>query len=290
VATSGCARVAPAPERLGDNGAMSMHPLDAALALQAEGEGLWTGHTHPAWGNMVGPFGGITAAQLLQAICIDPRRLGEALSLTVNFAGPVADGPFEIRTTLSRSNRSTQHWQMVQLQDGAVCTTGSAVFAVRRPTWTAPELPMPEVPAAEQVPVDTRAPPIAWPQRYEMRFVAGGWPDYRGAQPTDESRTLVWLRDQPARPLDAPALAALADVFYPRVFRRRQAFTPAGTVSLTTFFHADAAACAAQSDRPVLGVAQGRRFVQGFFDQTAELWGDDGHLLVSSHQIVYFKG
>ena len=45
--------------------AMSTHPLDAALALQPDGEGRWHGHTHPAWGNMVGPFGGITAAQLL---------------------------------------------------------------------------------------------------------------------------------------------------------------------------------------------------------------------------------
>ena len=66
---------------------MSTHPLDAALALQPDGEGRWHGHTHPAWGNMVGPFGGITAAQLLQAVCLDPRRLGEPLSLTVNFAG-----------------------------------------------------------------------------------------------------------------------------------------------------------------------------------------------------------
>jgi hypothetical protein len=33
----------------------------------------------------------------------------------------------------------------------------------------------------------------------------------------------------------------------------------------------------------------GRRFTLGFFDQTAELWSDDGHLLASSHQIVYFK-
>ena len=269
--------------------AMSTHPLDAALALQPDGEGRWHGHTHPAWGNMVGPFGGITAAQLLQAVCLDPRRLGEPLSLTVNFAGPVADGPFALHTVLSRSNRSTQHWQISLLQGDAVCTTGSAVFAVRRPTWAAPELAMPVVPPADQVPVDSRAPPIAWPQRYEMRFVVGGWPDYRNPQPADDSRTVLWLRDQPPRPLDAVALAALADVFYPRVFRRRQAFTPAGTVTLSTFFHADAAACAAQGDRPLLAVAQGRRFVNGFFDQSAELWGDDGQLLVSSHQMVYFK-
>lgn len=60
-------------------------------------------------------------------------------------------------------------------------------------------------------------------------------------------------------------------------------------MSITTYFHADAAALTAQADRPVLAVAHGRRFTQGFFDQTAELWSDDGHLLASSHQVVYYK-
>lgn len=27
----------------------------------------------------------------------------------------------------------------------------------------------------------------------------------------------------------------------------------------------------------------------GFFDQSAEIWSDDGQLLASSHQIVYFR-
>ena len=270
-------------------GAMSTHSFDTALALQAQGDGRWFGHTHPDWGNMVGPFGGITAAHLLQAVMRDPRALGEPLALTVNFASGVADGPFEIEAQPSRTNRSTQHWQMTLRQAGAVCTTASAVFAVRRPTWSAPELAMPAVPPAAQVAVETRSPPVAWPKRYELRFVEGGLPDYRHPQDLPESRTVVWMRDLPARPLDAPSLAAIADVFYPRVFRRRQRFTPAGTVSITTYFHADRAAFAAQGDRAVLGVAHGRRFALGFFDQTAEIWSDDGHLLASSHQIVYFK-
>lgn len=268
------------------------HAFDAALALQPADPvqpGRWTGHTHPDWANMVGPFGGITAAQLLHAACIDPRRLGEALALTVNFAGPVADGPFEIDAQPVRSNRTTQHWTITLHQGGQLCTTASAVFAIRRPTWSAPELAMPAVPPAQAVPIETRQPPIAWPQRYEFRFVEGGWPDYRNPRELPDSRTLLWVRDQPPRPLDVQALAAIADVFYPRVFRRRQRFTPAGTVSISTYFHADAAALAAQGEKPLLAVAIGRRFTQGFFDQSAELWSHDGHLLASSHQVVYYK-
>ena len=54
---------------------MSTHSFDAALALQPLAEGRWLGRSHPDWADMVGPFGGITAAQLLHASCIDPRRL-----------------------------------------------------------------------------------------------------------------------------------------------------------------------------------------------------------------------
>lgn len=268
---------------------MSSHPLDEALALEALGDNRWRGHTHPAWANMVGPFGGITAAQLLQSARVDPRCLGEPLALTVNYAAAVADGPFEIEAVPVRTTRTTQHWAFTQRQGDAVCTTGTAVLAIRRPTWSAPELAMPQVPPAAEVAPVTRKPKVEWPARYEFRFVEGGWPDFRQVQQEPDSRSVLWVRDEPPRPLDASALAAVADVFYPRIFRRRGTPTPAGTVSLTTYFHADAAAFAAQGARPILAVATGRRFTQGFFDQTAELWSDDGHLLASSHQVVYFK-
>lgn len=265
------------------------HPLDAALALQALGEGRFAGRTLPEWGNMVGPFGGITAAHLLQAALQHPERRGEPLALTVNFAGAVGDGGFEIEARIMRTTRTTQHWSLVQRQGDVVCSTGSAVFALRRPTWSAAELTMPVVPAAGQVAPARGEPQVQWPRRYEFRFVEGGWPDFRHAREEADSRTLLWVRDEPPRLLDAAALAAIADVFYPRVFRRRGRFTPSGTITLTTYFHADAAALAAQGERPVLAVAQGRRFALGFFDQSAEIWSDDGLLLASSHQVVYFK-
>ncbi|MCC7151376.1 MAG: thioesterase family protein [Rubrivivax sp.] len=270
--------------------AIAPHPLDAALQLRPLGGDRFQGATQPAWANMVGPFGGITAAQLLQACSEHAKRQGQPLALTVNYAAAVADGEFEIEATPVRTTRTTQHWQMTLRQQGQVCTTGSAVFALRRPTWSAPELVMPAVPPAAEVPLQTQLPPVQWLRCYQFRFVEGGWPDYQAAPEAADSRTVLWVRDEPARPLDAPALAALADVFYPRVFRRRGRFTPAGTISLTTYFHADAAALAAQGARPLLAVAAGRRFALGFFDQSAELWSDDGHLLASSHQVVYFKG
>ena len=70
---------------------------------------------------------------------------------------------------------------------------------------------------------------------------------------------------------------------------RRPVRVPAGTVSLTTYFHADTAMLAEQGDRPVLGVARASHFGLGYHDQSAEIWSDAGRLLATSHQVVYFK-
>jgi acyl-coenzyme A thioesterase PaaI-like protein len=110
------------------------------------------GHTSQAYWNMIGPFGGATAAVMLQAALVHPERLGDPSALTVNFAGPIAEGPFEVEARPSRTNRSTQHWHLELRQNGEVTTTGSAVFAVRRETWNSGEAVMPQVPAAESLP------------------------------------------------------------------------------------------------------------------------------------------
>jgi acyl-CoA thioesterase len=265
------------------------HPLDDALQLAPLGGHRFAGRTTAPWANMVGPFGGITAAVLLRAAMDHPDRLGEPLALTVNYAGPVAAGAFEIEARPARTNRGTQHWTLSLDQGGQPASTATAVFAVRRDTWTARELTMPEVPPAAEVEASAPRIGIEWAKRYEMRFIEGGWPDLDIGEELPHSRTIMWIRDLPERPLDAPALAAICDAFYPRVFRRRQRFTPIGTVSITTLIHADAAALARQGARPVLACARGVHFGQGFFEQRAEVWGDDGTLLASSIQMVYFR-
>ncbi|MDH6283265.1 acyl-CoA thioesterase [Prescottella agglutinans] len=265
------------------------HPFDAAVELvAAESPGVFRGHTSPAYANMVGPFGGITAATLLRAVQRHPERLGDPLSLTVNFAGPIADGEFEITARPTRTNRSTQHWNLELTQDGVVTTTATAVFGTRRETWSSTELAAPAAPAFDEVATQPFPDFIAWARNYDLRFVEGPVPAPEdGAQP--DSTSTLWVRDNPPRPLDFPALTSLCDVFYPRAFLRLGRFVPAGTVSLTVYFHADATMLAAQADDAVLGTARAQRFGKGYFDQSGEIWGRDGALLATTHQLVYFK-
>ncbi|MEE2032378.1 acyl-CoA thioesterase [Rhodococcus chondri] len=264
------------------------HVFDEAIDLVFAGDNRFTGHTHAAYANMVGPFGGITAATILRAVEQHPDVLGIPLSLTINFAGPVAEGPFDIVARPVRTNRSTQHWSIELSQDGAVATTATAVFGTRRATWSSTEHPAPPVPPVEDVASQPFPDFVAWGRNYEMRFVEGAIPEPNAGEHPDSTTTL-WVRDNPPRPLDFPALAALGDVFFPRIFLRRGHVLPAGTVTLTIYFHADAEALADQSDSAVLATARSHQFRNGYFDQSAHLWGSDGTALATSHQLVYFK-
>ena len=103
------------------------HPFDLAIALTPEREGVWRGATSPAYANMAGPFGGVIAAQLLNAVILDARRLADPIALTVNFCGAIADGAFEIATRIVRGGKNTQHWSVELAQNGVIAATASVV-------------------------------------------------------------------------------------------------------------------------------------------------------------------
>lgn len=272
----------------------TLHVFDQALQLHEDAPGAYRGESPKPYWNMVGPFGGITAATLLHAVLQHPDVLGDPLALTVNYGGGLVAGSFQIQAVPVRTNRSTQHWTLSILQpgpDGApvVTTTGTAVTAVRRETWSVGDMPAPQVPPpSDLAPMTPPSFAVEWLQRYDMRPVTGLIPqvwDGRG----DHSRSQLWMRDSPPRPLDFCSLAALADIFFPRVWLRRARQVPAGTVSMTVYFHASREELAATGDGYLLGEARGQEFRNGFFDQSAQLWNEAGTLLATSHQIVYYK-
>lgn len=270
-----------------------LHPLDDAVLLGTGAPDTFTGRTTAPYWNMVGPFGGITAATVLQAVMQHPARLGEPLSLTVNYASAVGEGPFTVRAVPVRTNRSTQHWSIMLEQAGQdgtaqAMTTATVITAVRRTTWSTTDLPMPHVPAPGECAQADGAIPVQWVNRYAMRPVAGMPPErWDGAE--GDSLSQLWVRDTPGRALDFVALAALCDVFYPRVWRRRALQVPAGTVSMTVYFHAGSELLAQTGAGWLLAQARGQEFRNGFFDQTAQLWNEAGRMLATSHQIVYYK-
>jgi acyl-CoA thioesterase len=254
------------------------------------GDSRWSGHTSRDYWAFVGPFGGVTAATMLRALIDHPERIGDPLSLTVNFCAPIAEGAFDLDVRLIKANRSTQHWSFELSQDGGeVATFATAVFAARRPSWSHQAAAPPPAPPFDEI----RSHPklaASWVGEYDMRFIEGA-PQLGGAPHAEPASpyTRLWIGDRTPRRIDALSLMAMSDAFFGRIFHVRNELVPFGTVSLTTYFHADSADLVAADTTHVLAVADAKIFHKSFGDQNGELWSPDGRLLATTTQIAYFK-
>ena len=271
---------------------MTLHRLDLATALSPGPEGRLAGVTSDHYWNFAGPFGGYIAALLMRAVMQDERRLGPPVAQTVNYCGPLAKGGFEIALTMDRGGKATQHWSAKLLQGEATVATATIVCANRRETFAFQNCAQPQVPPPEEVPVAAAPPALPWLSSYEFRFIEGP-PQFDRPPRTDgtldSSRTALWLADKPARPLDYVALSSLADCFVLRLVQMRGRLAPMSTVSMTTYFHADEREMQEQGSAPLLGIADAKRFVANFHDQSMELWGKGGRLLASGIQTVWYR-
>ena len=264
------------------------HPLDQALVLKPLGDGRFRGRTSSAYWNMVGPYGGITAALCQRAILDDPRHVGEPIALTVNFCAAIAEGEFTIELDFART---TQHIAIRLLQpdpkqDGreAVVIQAMAVMGVRRDRlWGRTMARPPVAPPADALGRRLPRVGIRWLERYDSRYDR---PLTRAPEPGEA--VLNRVRDDPPRPLDYPSLAALADSFFPSIYALIGKAVPIATVSMNLYFHGGAARLAEVGDDFLLGVTRSQIFDAGFFDCESELWHDD-HLLATTHQVVWYR-
>jgi acyl-CoA thioesterase len=264
------------------------HPFDEAVALEWR-EGVAHGRTSPLWRNFIGPFGGLTAAQMMNAALTHRERIGDPVSITVNFAAAIEDGEFEIRATPARTNRSTQHWIVTMSQRGGVVTTATVLTAIRRETWSTTEAHAPGVPRPAEIARPVMRRPLEWLKRYDLRFVEGGFPAALDASDTGASLTRSWVRDDAPRPLDWLSLTAMSDIFFPRILLRRASPTPLGTITMTTNFIGTARDLEETGTGWLLGQVKGQGFRAGYFDHTAQLWNEQGTLLATTSQVYYFK-
>jgi hypothetical protein len=129
-----------------------------------------------------------------------------------------------------------------------------------------------------------------WVKQYDFRFIEGN-PDFSGAIKDAPANAFskLWIGDRVPRRIDMLSLMSMSDAFFGRVFHAGRELVPFGTVSLTTYFHADVEDLAAEDINRVLAVADARIFHKSYGDQAGELWSPQGRLLATTHQIAYFK-
>jgi acyl-CoA thioesterase len=265
------------------------HLFDDATRVTA-GDSRWQGQTSQDYWAFVGPFGGVTAATMLRALIDHPQRSGDPLALTVNYCAPIAEGDFDLDVRLVKANRSSQHWCVELTQDGGeVATLATAVFAERRPSWSHQPALFPQGIPFEQIQPYPRI-KATWANQYDFRFIEGN-PDLSGAKNDAPASAFskLWIADRVPRKTDMLSLMSMSDAFFARIFHARHEMVPFGTVSLTTYFHADAEELAAEDISRVLAVADAKIFHKSYGDQNGELWSPNGRLLATTTQIGYFK-
>lgn len=266
------------------------HPFDLAISLTGE-NGLYRGETSPRYANMIGPFGGISAATMMHAVLSESKAEGEPVAATFNFSAPIKDGSFEIVASPVKLSRSTQHWMVELRQNNSTCMNATVILGKRRDTFSETESPFPRVPEYESVEIMPSLGLPEWVNNYRFRIIEGGFGPTFGQHDdhVGDSKTVQWIEDHPPRPLDFTSLTSISDIFFPRVFVKRQTVMPVGTISLTIHFHAQDEDLAEVGTHAILGAARSSTFSKGFFDQVSELWSPSQKLLATTSQMVYFK-
>lgn len=271
---------------------MSSPSLDREIALSPAGAGVWEGAIAPGWHTPRGPLGGYVMAILMRGLELavdDPQR--SARSITTHFLRPPADGPVTVGATLERAGRSLSTVSGRLEQDGKLIALALAAYST---PWESPLLsdaPMPEVepPAdSDRSETETRSEgpggrePPPFVQRLAMIPRFGDPPFSR----SDHGEVGGWLGLRERRELDAPAIALLADAWFPAPWPRLSELAPAPTIDLTVHFRSPLPL----PDSLLLGRFRTSLVRDGFFEEDGELWTPDGSLVAQSRQLGLLLG
>ncbi len=253
---------------------------DTALTPLADGE--WEGSVADGWATPRGPLGGYVMALVLRAFeeaVADSGR--SARSATMHFLRPPSVGPVRVQVTVERAGRSLTTVSGRLSQDDKLI--GIALGAYSAP-WESPVLPdepMPSVdPPEGRDPIDGAGRNLApdFTQRLTMQRRFGELP-FTGAE---RGEVGGWIGLVEERPIDALALAVVADAWFPAPWPRLAELAPAPTVDLTVHFRAPLPL----SDTLLLGRFRNRMVRDGFFDEDGELWTPSGTLVAQSRQLA----
>jgi acyl-CoA thioesterase len=264
-----------------------MHPFDESLAMEAVGNtpagATFRARTSERYRNAIGPFGGWTAALLLQATLATPGARGAPLSLDAVFMGPIDDGEVEVRVALLRQNRSVGFWRSELWQRSRVCAHAQVALSTPRAGASLHDAKRPEVPPAHAVPVYTNPrTPVAWIDQYTFRPVSGLL--FSGAESMDAR---LWLRDAEPRGLDAVSLTAICDTPFPSPWIRMSDQVPVSTVAFSVYYRASAEDYAAAGDDYMLLDSHAALMQDGYVDQFTHVWSGSGRLLAQTQQMLW---
>ncbi|MEJ7875819.1 MAG: thioesterase family protein [Solirubrobacterales bacterium] len=263
-----------------------MSSFDADTALTPVADGEWEGSIADGWATPRGPLGGYVMALVLRAFEEAVADAGRtARSATMHFLRPPSVGAVKVRATVERSGRSLTTVSGRLLQEGKLIGIALAAYSAPWESPFLPDEPMPSVdPPEGRDPIDSAGRNLApdFTQRLTMQRRFGELP-FTGAV---EGEVGGWIGLVEERPIDALALAVVADAWFPAPWPRLTELAPAPTIDLTVHFRAPLPL----DDTLLLGRFRNRVVRDGFFDEDGELWTPDGTLVAQSRQLALLIG
>ena len=255
--------------------------LDDDTRVEAAPGGTYQGVIGETWWTPRGPLGGYVMAIVLRALTLavdDAER--QPRSFTMHFLRPPQAGPITVEPRIERTGRTLTSASARLEQDGRMLGLALAAFSL---PWESPQLggiPMPDV-----APPDGREPAPSLSGRDAPPFTGLLTMQHRFGDPpftrSDDGLTGGWLGLREERPIDALAVALLADAWFPAPWPRLSRLAQAPTIDLTVHFRAPLP----RPDGLLLGRFTSRLTRDGFFDEDGELWAEDGTLVAQSRQL-----
>jgi acyl-coenzyme A thioesterase PaaI-like protein len=254
-------------------------PFHEATRIQALAEGSFEAEVPDHWQQGRGAFGGLVFGLLVRAACAtesDPARVVRSFSSDI--AGPVLPGPVRLAVHTLRRGKTQTNLRAELEQGGEVLAVANLTMSGSRQVEAAAVHPStPEGARADfrALPVMPVGPPFGpvFGQAYEYRN-AGPLPFSQAPEPTSAG----FVRERPGqRPagdtLDAAAITALLDSYWPALYATTPRPVPMTTVSFAAQYLLHDEPLAA--DQPLF--FQGRAFVQseGYCVEFRELWTRD---------------
>jgi acyl-CoA thioesterase len=265
---------------------VSATAFDRAIAVEQEGEGRVGVTLDGGWSTPAGLNGGYLAAVVLQAIvtAIDrPDR--HPRSVTLHYLSAPTPGPATVEVTEERSGRTLTSATARLVQDGRTRVLALAALGGRYSAEEGFSTPAVQLTPFEGLqPLEWVPPGFPIVGFFDLRPALGPLPFVQ--PPGDEAVTGGWMRLREDRPLDAPALALLADAWWPAAFVRKPLPVAVPTIDLTIHFRAPDALTALEPGTPVRVRFSTRTANEGYFEEDGELWAPDGTLLAISRQLA----
>lgn len=259
----------------------------SALSPKDGQPGVFLGEIPDGWQQGRGAFGGLVLGTLARAMVFaetDPLRL--ARSLTGDICGPVLPGPIEVRVQALRRGNNQTNWRADLYQDQQLLACATAIFSTPRKVESKPYATTPPaLPPFDDLPVLPVGPPLGpvFATQFEFRarehfpFTGGALPLVLG---TVRAKT-------PPPALDAPAMIALLDTYWPSYFVTETAPRMMTTVSFAAQLLVDPQTL--DPETRFRYRARGETMNDGFFVEFRELWNEDRLVALNQQTFALLK-